>query len=76
VVPSWLLHDFFPPVTLSPRPKSTYTRVLNTGATSGYACSSIDQSEASLRRWQGLLRLLKLGGNSSGHLYLDRHDKP
>src|SRR5208337_2553200 len=26
--------DFFPPVTLSPGQKSTYTRVLNTGATS------------------------------------------
>jgi hypothetical protein len=28
--------DFFPPVTLSPGQKSTYTRVLNTGATSLY----------------------------------------
>jgi hypothetical protein len=27
--------DFFPPVTLSPGQKTTYTRVLNTGVTSG-----------------------------------------
>jgi hypothetical protein len=41
--------DFFPPVTLSPGQKSTYTRVLNTGATSAIESELLERFFVFLR---------------------------